>query len=375
MNVSNHWWLLMTRKSPVIDIHQHYLPHQPQWHNEVWQTSLYHESRIQGYADVGRLIAVMDDAAIDQIVWQGEYLCHMEHCVARNSLVLDAMKYNPERLQAFAIVQPDHPNAIDEIARCIDAGMKGVGELNPVAQQFSLRSLNFLRCAEYCARHAIPMLFHVNEPVGPAYPGKVDLPMWAFYELADRYPELTIILAHWGGGLWFYEQMPNVRRVLQNVFYDTAASWFTYPDTHKMMQLAMLVAPHKILFASDFPLKRSLDGPLDLAPWLNEVSDASSVEWRDHIVGRTAHTLLHTMPRHDLFRDSATPQIVDLRTSVVWLVETYPSTDAILQRWSIHVSASTPWWQSIAHAAVSAGHHSQRHAQLLTELRQALSLE
>jgi len=365
----------MTHKSPVIDIHQHYLPHQPHWHNEVWQTSLYHESRVQGYADVGRVIAVMDDAGVDQIVWQGEYLRHMEHCVARNSRVLDARKHNPQRLSAFAMVQPDHPAAITEIARCYDAGMRGVGELNPVAQQFSLRSMNFLRCAEYCAQHTIPMLFHVNEPVGPAYPGKVDMPMWAFYELAERFPELPIILAHWGGGLWFYEQMPSVRRVLQNVFYDTAASWFTYPDTHKMMQMAMLVVPNKIVFGSDFPLKRTVEGPPNLAPWLHEIREATASEWRNHVVGSTAYALLNAPSGDARVPNIRSLRIVDLRTSVVWLVETYPAADTILQQWSIHVTASTPWWQSIAHAAVSAGHHSSQHAQLLVELRQHLGLD
>lgn len=358
----------MHAHTPIIDIHHHYLPHQPTWLDEPGQSALYHESRVQGYADVARVLAAMDEAGVDSIVWQGEYLMQMTNCVTRNRAVCSAMQHNPARLRAFAMIHPEHPDAIDEIARCLDKGMCGVGELNPVAQQFSLRSPAFLRCAEYCTQRGVPMLFHVNEPVGPAYPGKVDQPMWAYYELAARFPELTIMLAHWGGGLWFYEQIPSVRRVLRNVYYDTAASWLTYPDTATMMQMALMVVPDKIVFGSDFPLKKPAVREPNLASWLNEVAESTSQTWRSAVCGGTAHTLLNQTKTPRL---PVTPSImpVDLRTSVVWLIETHPASVAVLARWHIDVTAQTPWWQSIAHAAVSVGHHPQLHAQLLNEIR------
>ena len=359
---------MMHTNTPIIDIHQHYLPTQPIWHDEPWQSALYHESRVQGYADVARVVDAMDTAGVDTIVWQGEYLTQMANCVTRNDTVLAAMRYNPQRLRAFAIIQPAHSSAIAEIERCLACGMCGVGELNPVAQQFSLRSTNFLACAEYCAKHAVPMLFHVNEPVGPAYAGKVDQPLWAYYELAARFPELTIILAHWGGGLWFYEQIPSVRRVLQNVYYDTAASWLTYPDTSTMMQMAMMVVPDKILFGSDFPLKKPTAHEPSLGSWFNDVSHATPELWRASVCGGAAHAILTQV---GVPRSSVTPMIIpiDLRTSVVWLVDAHPATTTVLARWRIDVTVHTPWWQSIAHAAVSVGHHPQQHAQLLNEIR------
>lgn len=361
----------MQTRTPIIDIHQHYLPMQPTWHDEPGQAALYHESRVQGYADVGLVIESMDAAGIDSIVWQGEYLMQMANCVVRNTAVLTAMHHNLHRLRAFAMIHPEHPQALDEIKRCLTEGMCGVGELNPVAQQFSLRSPAFLRCAEYCATHSVPMLFHVNEPVGPAYPGKVDQPLWAYYELAARFPELTIILAHWGGGLWLYEQIPSVRRVLRNVYYDTAASWLTYPDTATMMQMALMVVPDKILFGSDFPLKKPTARAPDLASWFNEVAQSTAETWRSAVCGGTAHTLLTQVGAP---KSLVTPVMVpvDLRTSVVWLVETYPASVAVLARWQIDVTAQTPWWQSIAHAAVGAGHHPQLHAQLLDDIRAVL---
>ncbi len=354
----------------IIDIHQHYLPKMPIWQNEPWQTALYTQSRVQAYADVAMVIDAMDIAGIDQIVWQGEYLVHMENCNIRNETVIRAMCHDRQRLRAFAIIQPNHPDAVDEIARCIDAGMDGVGELNPIAQGFSLRSRGFLRCAEYCAMHGIPMLFHTNEPVGNAYPGKVDQPMWSYYELAARFPELRMILAHWGGGLWFYEQIPSVRRVLQHVYYDTAASWLTYPDTQTMMRMAMMVVPTKVLFGSDYPLKKPHDTMPHLDAWFDEVKVAVPPSAQSAVCGATAHMLLSRQPGANATQHSA--HVIDLRSSVVWLVETYPATDRVLERWGITVTAHTPWWQSIAHAAVSAGHHPQTHAQLLAQIMEYL---
>ena len=39
---------------------------------------------------------------------------------------------------------------------------------------------------------------------------------------------MTIIAAHWGGGLPFYALMPEVRDALQNVWFDTAAGHLLY---------------------------------------------------------------------------------------------------------------------------------------------------
>jgi predicted TIM-barrel fold metal-dependent hydrolase len=74
------------------------------------------------------------------------------------------------------------------------------------------------------------------------------------FVFAQAFPEATIVCAHWGGGLPFYELMPEVRSALGNVYYDTAASPLLY-DASILPLLARLV-PHKICFGSDFPLLR-----------------------------------------------------------------------------------------------------------------------
>jgi hypothetical protein len=62
-----------------------------------------------------------------------------------------------------------------------------------------------------------------------------------------------MILAHWGGGFFFYELMPEVARAAADVFYDTAASPFLYRPLIYSLALK-IVGPDRILFGSDYPL-------------------------------------------------------------------------------------------------------------------------
>jgi predicted TIM-barrel fold metal-dependent hydrolase len=65
-----------------------------------------------------------------------------------------------------------------------------------------------------------------------------------------------------GGGLFMYELMPEVRSLLTDVLYDTAAVPYLYDP--RVYEVAVLAAgAEKLIFGSDFPLlspKRYVDG-------------------------------------------------------------------------------------------------------------------
>jgi len=104
-------------------------------------------------------------------------------------------------------------------------------------------------------KRRIPILLHTNEHLGHSYPGKGTTPLEVFYQFALAFPSLPILLAHWGGGLPFYELMPEVSKAMANVYYDTAASPFLY--SKKVYGVAKeIVGVEKIIFGSDFPLVR-----------------------------------------------------------------------------------------------------------------------
>jgi predicted TIM-barrel fold metal-dependent hydrolase len=106
---------------------------------------------------------------------------------------------------------------------------------------------------EVIKKHKLILHTHASEPVGHQYPGKGGITPDILYPFIISYPDLTIVCAHWGGGLPFYALMPEVEKAMSNVFFDTAASPFLYrPQVYN--QVIQLVGSDKILFGSDFPL-------------------------------------------------------------------------------------------------------------------------
>jgi len=106
---------------------------------------------------------------------------------------------------------------------------------------------------EALRKHKLILLTHASEPVGHDYPGKGIITPDRLYPFITSFPDLTIVCAHWGGGLPFYALMPEVKQAMKNVFFDTAASPFLYcPQVYN--QVIQLVGADKILFGSDYPL-------------------------------------------------------------------------------------------------------------------------
>jgi predicted TIM-barrel fold metal-dependent hydrolase len=96
-------------------------------------------------------------------------------------------------------------------------------------------------------------LLHASEPLGHAYPGKGAATPDRIAALLAAEPETRFVLAHWGGGLPFYELMPEVAALTRNVVYDTAASTYLYRPAVFRSVLDM-VGPERVLWASDHPV-------------------------------------------------------------------------------------------------------------------------
>ena len=71
----------------------------------------------------------------------------------------------------------------------------------------------WLECVKFASENGLPINFHVTEPVGHDYPGRIPTPFEDFLWLACEFPELKIILAHAGGLFPFYELNPKVKKI------------------------------------------------------------------------------------------------------------------------------------------------------------------
>ena len=200
------------------------------------------------------LIRSMDEAGIDTSVVLNIGWSSHELCVRTNDYLLDVASRYPKRVVPFCMVQPTEPeSAVHEIERCARAGARGVGELRPDAQGYTLAEELLSPVVEAAIASNLVILPHISEPMGHTYPGKGVVRPEQAYEFAVRYPEARLVCAHWGGGLPFYELMPEVKKTMAQVYYDTAASPFLYSP--KIYSIASeIVGSDKIFFGSDYPL-------------------------------------------------------------------------------------------------------------------------
>ena len=205
-------------------------------------------------ATVQELLESMDNCGVDKAVIAGIGWTSHELCVENNDYILECLARYPNRLIGLATVQPLAGDmAVMELERCTLGGVKGVGEMRADVQRFDFVSGALDDLAAYLIAHNLVWLSHTSEPIGHTYDGKGSLTPEVVYPFVQRYPALKIILAHWGGGLPFYANMPEVRTALKNVYFDTAASPYLYNQTVYRQVVDIMGAEH-ILFGSDYPL-------------------------------------------------------------------------------------------------------------------------
>ncbi len=244
----------------IIDCHTHIFPDEVKrqrgsfCQRDRGFASLYQNERAK-IVGVEELIASMDEEGISKSVICGFPWEEPELCSLHNEYLFESASRYPDRLIVFILLHvSDIEWSVLELDRGIKHGAKGVGEIAFYRRQMTSQDIERMEpILKDMEKQKIPLLLHTNEPVGHPYPGKGDTPLELFYRLALSFPSLKILLAHWGGGLPFYELMPEVARAMERVYYDTAASPFLY--SKKIYRVVKeVVGIEKILFGSDFPL-------------------------------------------------------------------------------------------------------------------------
>jgi hypothetical protein len=217
------------------------------------------------------VLASMDAAGVDRTIicnyaWRDESLVN-----ETNEYILDAASRSGGRLIPFVSVvltggarhggaemeeapasRAGDPRA--KIRALASAGARGIGELRPEQSGYNLANSDEADVLGWAAAaFDLPLLMHVSEPVGHVYSGKEGLALGAFYSFTRAATGVTVIAAHWGGGMPFYTLMPEVREALENTYFDTSADHLLY-DTRIYRAAIDLVGAEKVLWASDFPL-------------------------------------------------------------------------------------------------------------------------
>ena len=203
-----------------------------------------------------------------------------------NELIAATIASHPDRFDGFATIPATAPEeAATELERCVrDLGLKG-GMLFGRTRDKNLDHLDFLPIFEMAAHLRVPLFIHPQTPpraVREAYYSgfgpQVDLAFATFglgwhYDcgiqflrlvlagIFDRFPDLQIVLGHWGEVVLFYtERLKAFSRVtklrrsvvdtMRENLYVTPSGMFSQSNLHHAIEV---VGIDRILFSTDYP--------------------------------------------------------------------------------------------------------------------------
>ncbi len=150
---------------------------------------------------------------------------------------------------AFGSVHPDAPDALEELERLHDAGIKGI-KLHPEYQGFYADDEKMKPIYRKISELGFITLFHAGDDYGflPPYHGMPEHLLGAL-----RYLDSPVVAAHWGG----IGQTVGVLDKLcgKNIYFDLSFGYAAIPRL-RALQIIEKHGTDKLLFASDMPWHR-----------------------------------------------------------------------------------------------------------------------
>lgn len=163
-------------------------------------------------------------------------LCVRDGYRAENERVVAEARRNPERLVAFARLDPKVDSAVDA-TEALSAGARGF-KLHPRGESFPIDHPGVEAILAVAAEAGVPVLVHAGRGVGSFGSALTDL--------AKRHRRCPIILAH--AGISDLAWLRSVIGEHPNLFFDTA--WWNPAD---LLALFSMVPTARILHGSDAP--------------------------------------------------------------------------------------------------------------------------
>ena len=178
-----------------------------------------------------------------------------------NEYVADYVRAHPDKLIGFASVDPNDPEAPDQLQHAATSlGLRGL-KLGPIYQHFDPLSRRAFDVYEAAERLQLPVMWHQgatfvrDAPLIHARPVLLD-------EIATRFPDLRIVVAHLGHP-WIEEAMATIRKH-PNLYADISAldtrPWQYY---NGMLAAFEYGVTDRLLLGTDFPfstIERTMEG-------------------------------------------------------------------------------------------------------------------
>jgi predicted TIM-barrel fold metal-dependent hydrolase len=239
-------------------------------------------------------LALMDESGVDiqvlSVTTPALHNLEPEESIAlarrTNDLVAATVAKYPTRFQGFATLPTAAP---EEAATELERGVRGLGFMGSMlcgrTREKNLDHPDFYPIFEMAARLGVPLFIHpqipqraVRDVYYSGFSDQIDTAFAAFglgwhYEAGiqfvrlilagvfDKYPDLQIILGHWGEVVLFYlERLGSLARVThlqraiadyfeQNLYVTPSGMW----SQSYLQRTLEVVGPERILFSTDYP--------------------------------------------------------------------------------------------------------------------------
>jgi predicted TIM-barrel fold metal-dependent hydrolase len=231
-------------KRPKIDMHCHVFK------MDNWEKSSDH------LVECGEALGITE-LWCSSIVGGGKIIPPEEICL-HNNTILSAMKRHPKRIRGWCFVIPGHYQAaLDEIDRCLDAGMIGIKLYN----QYWINDPAVFPVIERAVKRKVPILEHAGYPQPKFKAAQPHISHGIhFTEASQRYPEAMLIHAHIAGGGDWEQTVREMRNASPNVYIDVSGSNL---DDGMVEFAVQEMGVERILFGTDGTMAGSVGRVLD----------------------------------------------------------------------------------------------------------------
>ena len=248
----------------IVDLHAHFYPAFMAEDPEVWAKSVGEnywgflmgkredgKTPLQGFPSEEKFLGDMAKAGVSRSVLQGWYWENSATCKLANVYAEKFCLANPDKISAFAAVNPaDEGEALEIVKSARSQGFAGVGEIHDGVQKFDFLSGAFGKFARACGEEGLPICVHLTEESQRNYRGKVPTNNAAAFEAARKFPETKFIFAHWAGSQSFFDLKPP-----PNVLLDSAATPLLFRVDTSAWKIIPAILPDSCAFGTDYPIR------------------------------------------------------------------------------------------------------------------------
>lgn len=211
-----------------------------------------------------------------------------------NDATAEMVRAYPEKLIGFMSIHPYDPNALNEIERCVlQLGLRGI-KLGANYQNFDPLEERALAIYERAQALGLPVLFHQGTSPVRTAPLRLAHPL-IMDQIAIRYPELRIIMAHMGHP-WQIDTITVIRKH-PHVYADISGLFYRPFSFYEcLIKCAEWDVLYKLLFASDYPISTPAENMTALRS-VNQMVDGTRLprvpeDQLEAIIHRDSLTLL-----------------------------------------------------------------------------------